>query len=309
MSGFHFTETPPPMLLNTAMERENRITVPHVNHCTHPGKWVLDYSVTDCGLVKTEFTSWLPRPGGIGHLYPPGRRYYEDFRERQNYRSAYLIFEGENPVLRKLTENSGGFARILDPERRIQKYLQGAAAAASRGSRGYWESCSWFCKILGLLERLPPSGKPDYLYEPGGDAAAGNLSDRVKEYLEQNFKRQITVKMIARALGVSESGLSHRYRQESGETLFDTLLRIRVEQSLPLLQSGKRLKNIAPEVGFSNEFYYSRIFKRIYGKPPKSMIHGTENISESTSGNGRMQDTAVHRHRFREFSHPAGKTI
>ncbi len=76
--------------------------------------------------------------------------------------------------------------------------------------------------------------------------------------------------MIARALGVSESGLSHRYRQESGETLFDTLLRIRVEQSLPLLQSGKRLKNIAPEVGFSNEFYYSRIFKRIYGKPPAS---------------------------------------
>ena len=137
MSGFHFTETPPPMLLNTAMERENRITVPHVNHCTHPGKWVLDYSVTDCGLVKTEFTSWLPRPGGIGHLYPPGRRYYEDFRERQNYRSAYLIFEGENPVLRKLTENSGGFARILDPERRIQKYLQGAAAAASSISSGF----------------------------------------------------------------------------------------------------------------------------------------------------------------------------
>ena len=148
--------------------------------------------------------------------------------------------------------------------------MQEAAAAASRGSRGYWESCSWFCKILGLLERLPPSGKPDYLYELGGDAAAGNLSGRVKEYLEQNFKRRITVKMIARALGVSESGLSHRYRQESGETLFDTLLRIRVEQSLPLLQSGKRLKNIAPEVGFSNEFYYSRIFKRIYGKPPAS---------------------------------------
>ena len=66
MSGFHFTETPPPMLLNTAMERENRITVPHVNHCAHPGKWVLDYSVTDCGLVKTEFTSWLPRPEESG---------------------------------------------------------------------------------------------------------------------------------------------------------------------------------------------------------------------------------------------------
>ena len=74
--------------------------------------------------------------------------------------------------------------------------------------------------------------------------------------------------MIARALGVSESGLSHRYRQESGETLFDTLLRIRVEQSLPLLQSGKRLKNIAPEVGFSNEFYFNRIFKKIEGVPP-----------------------------------------
>lgn len=91
--------------------------------------------------------------------------------------------------------------------------------------------------------------------------------------------------MIAKALGASESGLSHHYRQEPGKTLFDTLLRIRVEQSLQLLQSGKRLKNIAPEVGFSNEFYYSGIFKRIYGKSPKSMIHGTETIQAGASGN------------------------
>ena len=85
------------------------------------------------------------------------------------------------------------------------------------------------------------------------------MSRRVKKYLEQHFSEPVTVRKIARELGVSESSLSHRYRLESGETLFDTLLRIRTEQSLPLLQNGRGLKDIAEETGFSNEFYYSRL--------------------------------------------------
>ncbi len=281
MPGFHFTQIPPSMTLVSVMDEETRICTPYVNHCRHPELWVLDYSVTDCMPTRTELTPWLPRPGGIGHLYPPGRKYEEDLRGKLlKYHSAYLLFAGENPLLRKATENSGGFARILDPERKIQKLLQDAAAAAARGSRGYRESSAFFCELLDLLEHLPPPGSPDYLYDLGeSSVAGGSLSRRVREYLEQNFRQRITMKGVALKLGVSESGLSHRYRQETGETVFDTLLRIRVEQSLPLLRNGKRLKNIAPEVGFSNEFYYSKIFKRFYGCSPKNMIRRQQNPS------------------------------
>ena len=282
MPGFHFTEIPPQMVLVCAMDRENRIDQPFINRCRHPECWVLDYSITDCAPTRSEFTAWLPRPGGIGHLYPPGRRYEEDLRSKQKYHSAYLLFSGENPILRKITENSGGFARILDPERKLQKPLREAAAAAARGSRGYRESYGCFCGVLDLLEHLPQPSSPDYLYDLGDPVrSCGTLSRRVKEYLEQNFRKPLTVRKIARELGISESGLSHRYREEAGETLFDTILRIRAEQSLPLLLSGKRLKDIAPETGFSNEFYYSKIFKRIYGCSPGKMFGKQRNAENA----------------------------
>lgn len=276
MGGFHFTETPPEMTLVAAITQENRLESGGINRCRHPDFWVLDYSITDCAPVRTEkLASFLARPGGIAHLYPPGRRYYEAFREKGKYSSAYLIFAGENPELRRVTGNSAGFARILDPARTIQKLLVDAAQAASRGSRGYRESFAFFCGVLDLLEHLPPPGKgaEDYLYDFGAFSGAWNsLRGQVREYLEQHFREHITVSQIARKFGVSESTLAHRYRREAGETLIDTLLRIRVEQSLPLLQNGVSLKRIAAEVGFSNEFYYSKIFKRIYGSSPKNLI-------------------------------------
>ena len=276
MGGFHFTETPPEMTLVAAIAQENRLERGGINRCRHPDLWVLDYSITECAPVRTEkLASFLERPGGIAHLYPPGRRYYEAFREKGKYSSAYLIFAGENPELRRVTGNSAGFARILDPARTIQKLLVDAARAASRGSRGYRESFAFFCGVLDLLEHLPPpaDNAADYLYDFGTFCARRNsLRDQVREYLEQHFREHITVGRIAQKFGVSESTLSHRYRREAGETLIDTLLRIRIEQSLPLLQNGAPLKWIASEVGFSSEFYYSKIFKRIYGSSPKKLI-------------------------------------
>ena len=273
MPGFHFTEFPPQMILVCAMDKDSRIDCSYINRCRHPDLWVLDYSVTDCAPTRTEFTPWLPRPGGIGHLYPPGRKYEEDLRIPRRFHSAYLLFSGENPNLQKITENSGGFARIHDPGRKLQKLLRDTAIAAAHGNRGFRESSGYFFSILDLLEHLPSPASPDYLYHlETSSPSPDSLGKQVKEYLEQNFREPVTVKKIARTLGVSESSLSHRYRQETGETLFGTLLRIRAEQSLPLLQSGKRLKDIAAETGFSNEFYYSKIFKRIYGQSPRKMI-------------------------------------
>lgn len=232
MPGFFFPSPPEPMILNTAM-LQDYIVAPHVNRCCVPGRWVFDYTITDLAhtLVRSEFSPWLSRPAGTGHLYPPGRIYEENFEKNTRIHSTYIIFSGENPVLRKLTENSDGFARISDPEQHFGTLLRKTALAASKGSLAYWDACSWFCRVLDLLGKLQPAGTPDYLYTLNPDQTeTGSLGDRVKAYLEQHYRNILTVKEIARTLGVSESGLSHRYKEETGETIFETLLRIRVQQ-------------------------------------------------------------------------------
>ena len=230
--------------------------------------WVVDYSVGDCGECRTELTDWMPRPVGIAHLYPPGRRYMEKYPPGRLGACCYIKFRGENANLRRLVENSGGFARIVD-DGRLGELMKRAIRAAQQGNQGYYGCFAEFSRIVEVLEDLSAPAGPDYLYILSGDKEdAASPVRRVRAYLERNYRERITIRDLARALRVSESKLSHRYRAECGESVFDTLLRIRVEQSLPLLLKNLPLKVVAAETGFNSEFYYSRIFRRHFGVPP-----------------------------------------
>ena len=237
-------------------------------HYAHHYSWVADYSIGDCGECRTEFTDWMPRPVGIAHLYPPMRRYMEKYPPGRCGNCCYIKFRGENANLRRLVDNSGGFARIVD-DGRLGEAMKRAIRAAQQGNAGYYGCFAEFSRIVEVLENLSAPVGPDYLYVLSPEEeTVGASGRRVRAYLERNYREHIAICDIARELGVSESELSHRYRRECGESVFDTLLRIRVEQSLPLLLKGMPLKVVAAETGFNSEFYYSKIFKRHFGVPP-----------------------------------------
>ena len=237
-------------------------------HYVYHQTWVVDYSVDDCGECRTELTDWMPRPVGIAHLYPPGRRYMEKYPPGRLGVCCYIKFRGENANLRRAVDNSGGFARIVD-DGRLGELMKRAIRAAQQGNLNYYSCFAEFARVVEVLENLPPAVGPDYLYLLPHDADTGGPPGRrVRAWLERNYRGRVTIAAIARDLGISESKLSHRYSVECGESVFDTLLRIRIEQSLPLLMKGLPLKTVAAETGFNSEFYYSKIFKRHFGVSP-----------------------------------------
>ena len=237
-------------------------------HYANHNSWVVDYSIDDCGECRTEFTDWMPRPVGIAHLYPPGVRYMEKYPPGRCGNCCYIKFRGENALLRRMVTNSGGFARIVD-DGRLGELMKRAIRAARQGNPGYYGCFAEFARVVEVLENLPPAVGPDYLYVLSSDTETGGSPVRsIRAYLERNYREHVTIDAIARELGVSKSKLSHRYRTECDESVFDTLLRIRVEQSLPLLMKGLPLKVVAAETGFASEFYYSKIFKRHFGVSP-----------------------------------------
>jgi len=268
MQGFVFDVTDR-VVYPVAARMDTAVPLTHKPpHYACHDSWVVDYSIGDCGECRTEFTDWLPRPVGIAHLYPPGRRYMERYPRGDVGSCCYIKFRGENANLRRVVTNSGGFARIVD-DGRLGELMKRAIRAAQQGNAGYYDCFSEFAKAVELLENLPAAAGPDYLYILSRKSEAGNFPGRrVRAYLERNYRRSLSLRDIAREFGCSESKLSHRYRAECGESVFETLLRIRVEQSLPLLLKGMPLKVLAAETGFNSEFYYSRIFKRYFGVSP-----------------------------------------
>ena len=266
--GFYFSETPEAVQLLWASERNCEAYAQSLKLCQRQN-WVLDYSINDCGFAGTDASGWLPRPGGIGHLYPPGRIYHEKNDAKGRVHSCFVVFRGELPALRTMTDHPAGMARIVDPERKLQKLLlETCQTAAAQRADGYWQSLAGLCRILDYLSRELNRRGDGFEYAPA-TSARPSLAARVRRYLEHRYAGGNSIPELARELGVSASTLQHRYRAESGETVGETLLKIRLEQSLPLLLSGRRLKEIAGATGFCSEFHYSRMFKQYFGLSPR----------------------------------------
>lgn len=92
----------------------------------------------------------------------------------------------------------------------------------------------------------------------------------VHEFIRNNLSASITSKNVAEALNLSYSSLIKRYRKDTGMTLNayikNALLKKAIEK---LLFTDMSIKEIAYELRFTDEFYFSRFFKKQTGQSPK----------------------------------------
>lgn len=88
-------------------------------------------------------------------------------------------------------------------------------------------------------------------------------------YAASNYMRPITLQEIAGHAGLSANYFSRLFRENVGTSFREHLNRVRVEESKHLLNSTRdSLADIALAVGFADQSYYSKVFKRIVGLPP-----------------------------------------
>lgn len=89
-------------------------------------------------------------------------------------------------------------------------------------------------------------------------------------YIEFNLTEELNLDVLARRFSVHSSTLSKKFKHEMGETLTDYINERRVRASLPLLAATRLpVGEVAEKVGYLNENYYSRIFKKIQGMTPR----------------------------------------
>ncbi len=95
-------------------------------------------------------------------------------------------------------------------------------------------------------------------------------NDRVKVvvrqallYLAEYYASDLGVKEVADSLHVSYRHLARIFKQVTGFTIIEKLNHIRINHAKKLLlETDKTIREIALEVGFNNEFYFSNIFNQ-----------------------------------------------
>ena len=95
------------------------------------------------------------------------------------------------------------------------------------------------------------------------------LSRRIKEYMDENYKEQLTISDIGKALFLSPYYVAHVFKDASGYSPIQYLLRRRIgEAQNLLLETDMPIAQIALEVGFDNQSYFSIQFTKNVGMPP-----------------------------------------
>ena len=90
------------------------------------------------------------------------------------------------------------------------------------------------------------------------------------EYISENYAQKLTLETIAEHLGMSRSYFSKKFNTEIGCSLVDYLNEIRVNKACGYLEQGYfKTYEIAYKVGFADEKYFSRVFKKLKGISPR----------------------------------------
>lgn len=99
----------------------------------------------------------------------------------------------------------------------------------------------------------------------------GNLSiRRALRYMADHYSEKLELNDVAEYVQLSPSYFSTLFHQVVGISFREQLCRIRVEESkLLLLSTDYPLAEIAVSVGFPDQSYYCKVFKRIVGLTPR----------------------------------------
>jgi len=203
-------------------------------------------------------------PGGLA-VVAPGEVHtgHAGIPEGWNYRVFYPSPEVMVDIARELgmrgtpvfTESG-----IHAPE--VARVLASAHVAAEHGDR--LTSSALARRGLGML--LSSHGR-ERAVEPAPHAARPEVA-RAREVLSARLLDPPTLDELAAQLGIGPFALSRAFRAAYGLPPHAYLNQVRVDRARALLVAGRRLGEVAAEVGFADQPHLTRHFKRHLGVPP-----------------------------------------
>ncbi|RJX36833.1 response regulator [Paenibacillus pinisoli] len=91
----------------------------------------------------------------------------------------------------------------------------------------------------------------------------------IARYIEAHYTQDIRLQDISASFHLNREYISRKFKMEFGETLIDYVNRIRVEKAMILLLNPHlRMAQIAQMIGYHDEKYFSRVFKKLTHTTP-----------------------------------------
>jgi len=132
---------------------------------------------------------------------------------------------------------------------------------------------------LSVMPLEREGGQAQFIVHDRPPAPRGSELEPVLRWLDDNAAKDLTLEEIAAHAGLSTRTLNRRFREQTGTTPLQWLLRARVRQAQYLLESTVYpVERIAAQTGFGSPTAFRDRFKRVVGTSPnayRSAFQGT----------------------------------
>lgn len=92
---------------------------------------------------------------------------------------------------------------------------------------------------------------------------------QVKDYIEQHYREKLSIAEIAQFAGYTPNYLGTLFQKYTNQTIHQYLIEVRLKSAQKLFASGQhQIKEIAYLVGLDDSLYFSRLFRKHFGKSP-----------------------------------------
>ncbi len=138
---------------------------------------------------------------------------------------------------------------------------------ASADSSSYVKDMLIFQKLTCLLTYLMEDSWQEI--EHNKTTAKYQTLQHVREYLEKNYVKQISLDYLAEYFFINKFYLTRIFKEQYGITINNYIQQIRITQAKHLIRfTDMPMEKICLQCGFSDASYFSRIFKKIEGCSP-----------------------------------------
>lgn len=134
------------------------------------------------------------------------------------------------------------------------------------------------------------------LLERAENACAPSLAEQVIRYMARNYRGAISVERLALQMNYTPQYVSRKFKEQMGCSPLDYVIQLRMDLARKMLRDTEAtLQEVADFVGYQDNIYFNRMFKKQTGiTPGQYRKKYRSEVSEYTTNWSDLSDAAPH---------------
>jgi len=232
---------------------------------------ILIYNVEGCGYLKI---------AGITHKLPPDHFFiipqntpHSYYADKEDPWSIYWIHIGGH----KSKYTAGNFSQPTPIERthtsRINERLELFGEIFKCLEMGYGTEILEYVNLC--LPRLLATFTHMQQYRSVKEPVSNDPVSSAINFMLENLQKKLLLNQLAKEVHLSPSYFSRLFLGRTGSPPIDYFNQLKIQQSCRLLDNKElSIADVARETGFEDQFYFSRMFRKVMNQSPREYRKG-----------------------------------